>query len=139
MKKVIRYVDEDTLEIMEKIIDDGATELPEEDAGNITSLFEQALGCNADEFAKKYEAMRKAEQEFEEVYAPFKANLIELHEKHKDLPKSVVVGGTKLTYVSASTRKTIDSKKLKEEEPGIAEKYTKITNVNPTVRLEGII
>lgn len=139
MKKVIRYVDEDTLEIIEKVIDDGETELSEEDTSNITALFEQALGCDADEFARKYKAMKKAEQEFEEVYAPFKANLIELHSKHKDLPKSVVVGGTKLTYVSASTRKTIDSKKLKEEEPSVAEKYTKITNVNPTIRLEGII
>lgn len=139
MKKVIRYVDEDTLEIMEKVIDDGVEELPEDEADNITALFEQALGCEPDEFTKKYDAMKKAEQEFEELYAPFKANLIELHSKHKDLPKSVIVGGTKLTYVSASTRKTIDSKKLKEEEPSIAEKYTKVTNVNPTIRLEGTI
>ena len=139
MKKVIRYVDEDTLEIIEKVIDDGVEELPEDEVDNITALFEQALGCEPDEFTKKYNAMKKAEQEFEEVYAPFKANLIKLHEKHKDLPKSVIVGGTKLTYVSASTRKTIDSKKLKEEEPSIAEKYTKITNVNPTIRLEGTI
>lgn len=139
MKKVIRYVDEDTLEIMEKVIDDDVEELSEDDASNITALFEQALGCEPDEFTKKYDAMKKAEQEFEKLYAPFKANLIELHSKHKDLPKSIIVGGTKLTYISASTRKTIDSKKLKEEEPSIAEKYTKVTNINPTIRLEGTV
>ena len=141
MKKVIRYVDEDTLEIMEKVIDDGVEELPEDEdeVDNITALFEQALGCEPDEFTKRYDAMKKAEQEFEEIYAPFKANLIELHAKNKNLPKIVIIGGTKLTYVSASTRNTIDSKKLKEEEPNIAEKYTKITNVKPTIRLEGTI
>ena len=138
MKKVIRYVDEDTLEIMEKVIDDGVEELPEDEVDNITALFEQALGCEPDEFTKRYDAMKKAEQEFEELYAPFKANLIELHAKHKDLPKSVIVGGTKLTYVSASTRKTIDSKKLKEEEPELAKKFSKTSDVSATVRIEGI-
>ena len=67
MKKVIRYVDEDTLEIMEKVIDDGVEELPEDEVDNITALFEQALGCEPDEFTKKYDAMKKAEQEFEEL------------------------------------------------------------------------
>ena len=68
----------------------------------------------------------------------FKENLIELHSKRSDLPKTVVVGPTKLTYVSPSTRNSIDSKKLKEEEPAIAEKYTKTTNVKATIRLEEI-
>ena len=77
MKKVIRYVDEDTLEIMEKVIDDGVEELSEDEVDNITALLEQAFGCEPDEFTKKYDAMKKAEQEFEELYAPFKANLID--------------------------------------------------------------
>lgn len=135
MKKVIRYVDEDTLEIMEKVIDDGK-EYADADVDNTVALFEQALGCDPDEFSKRYTAMKQAEKEFEEVYAPFKENLIELHSQNAGLPKSVVVGTTKLTYVSPSTRSTIDSKKLKEEEPGIAEKYTKTTNVKATIRLE---
>lgn len=132
MKKVIRYVDEDTLEIMERVIDDGVEENAPKD---IINLFEQALDCDPDEFSKKYEAMKLAEEEFEKVYAPFKENLIELHSKRNDLPKSVVVGSTKLTYVSPSTRDTIDSKKLKEEEPDLAKKYTKTTNVKASVRL----
>lgn len=134
MKKVIRYVDEDTLEIKELIVEDGTTESESE----IFKLFEQALGCETEEFTKKYLAMKQAEKEFEEIYTPFKENLIELHSKHSDLPKTVVVGPTKLTYVSPSTRSSIDSKKLKEEEPAIAEKYTKTTNVKATVRLEEI-
>lgn len=41
-----------------------------------------------------------------------------------------------MTYVSPSTRSSIDSKKLKEEEPAIAEKFTKTTNVTASVRIE---
>ena len=134
VKKVIRYVDEDTLEIKELIVEDETTESESE----IFELFEQALGCETEEFTKKYLAMKQAEKEFEEVYTPFKENLIELHSKCSDLPKTVVVGPTKLTYVSPSTRNSIDSKKLKEEEPAIAEKYTKTTNVKATIRLEEI-
>lgn len=42
----------------------------------------------------------------------------------------------KITYVEPTTRSTIDSKKLKEELPAIAEKYTKITTVKGSVRID---
>ena len=42
----------------------------------------------------------------------------------------------KVTYVEPTTRTTIDSKKLKEELPAIAEKYTKTTVVKGSVRIE---
>lgn len=42
----------------------------------------------------------------------------------------------KVTYVEPTTRSTIDSKKLKEELPAIAEKYTKTTMVKGSVRIE---
>ena len=42
----------------------------------------------------------------------------------------------KVTYVEPTTRSTIDSKKLKEELPAIAEKYTKTTVVKGSVRIE---
>lgn len=42
----------------------------------------------------------------------------------------------KITYVEPTTRATIDSKKLKEELPAIAEKYTKISQVKGSVRIE---
>ena len=138
MKKVIRYVDEDTLEIKETILEDDTISESEKIEAMI-NVFTQALGCDPDEFSNKYLAMKQAEKEFEELYAPFKENLIDLHSKCDDLPKTVVIGSTKLTYVSPSTRNTIDSKKLKEEEPAIAEKYTKTTNVKATIRLEDAI
>ena len=134
VKKVIRYVDEDTLEIKELVVEEEITE--SEKIEEMTDLFLQALGCDPDEFSKKYLAMKQAVEEFDKVYVPFKENLIELHKKRPDLPKTVVIGSTKLTYVSPSTRNSIDSKKLKEEEPAIAEKYTKATNVKATIRIE---
>ena len=74
----------------------------------------------------------------DKVYEPFKANIIGLHKTHTDLPKTIIVGGVKLTYVSPSVRNTIDSKRLKEEEPELAKKFTKTSNVSATIRLEEV-
>ena len=135
--KIIKVIDEDTLEMKEVVIkEDGETdEMIDE---SITDIFSQALNCDPDVFTEKYRAYKKATEEFEKVYVPFKENIIELHKTHKDLPKTVIVGGTKLTYVSPSTRSTIDSKKLKEEEPELAKKFTKTSNVRATVRIEEV-
>lgn len=136
MKK-IRVIDEDTLEIKEVIVkeDDEKIELTDE---GIVDLFGQALNGDPDEFAQKYRDFKKAKEEFDKVYEPFKANIIGLHKTHSDLPKTIIVGGVKLTYVSPSTRNTIDSKRLKEEEPELAKKFTKTSNVSATIRLEEV-
>ena len=42
----------------------------------------------------------------------------------------------KITYVEPTTRETIDSKKLKEDLPAVAKKYTKISQVKGSVRIE---
>ncbi len=97
-----------------------------------------ALNCNIDEFNKKYDAYKKAKKEFEEIYEPFKGQLLNLYEKQNELPSSIIIGNAKLIYVSPSIRTTIDSKKLKEEEPEIAKKFTKTTEVKATLRLEGV-
>lgn len=102
----------------------------------IKELVQSVLNCEPDEFYKKYKKLKKAEEEFNKLYEPFKKGLIQLHEEHHDLPHTIIVGGAKLTYVSPSVRTSIDSKKLKEEEPDIAKKFTKTTNVNASVRIE---
>ena len=43
-----------------------------------------------------------------------------------------------ISYVAPSTRETLDSKKLKEEEPELAKKFTKTSNVSASVRLEEV-
>ncbi len=141
MKKKIIKIDEETFEITEMYVDVEEEETKDEAVGDVISDFAEALrkamGCTSDEFYDKYQAMKKAEAEFKEVYEPLKAEVIKLHET-QNLPKNVIVGGAKLTYVSPSTRSTIDSKKLKEEEPEIAKKFTKTTQVAATVKLEDI-
>lgn len=102
----------------------------------IKEMVQSVLNCEPEEFYKAYKKLKKAEEAFNELYEPFKKGLIQLHEENADLPNTVIVGGAKLTYVSPSIRTSIDSKKLKEEEPEIAKKFTKTTNVNASVRIE---
>ena len=42
----------------------------------------------------------------------------------------------KVTYTKASTRITVDSKKLKEDLPGIYSEYSKIVNVSSYVNID---
>ena len=42
----------------------------------------------------------------------------------------------KVTYVAPTTKATIDTKKLKEDLPAIAEKYSKVSQVKGSVRIE---
>lgn len=139
MKKKIIKIDEDTFEITEMYVEVEDEEVIEEATGDAITDFADALrramGCTADEFYEKYQTMKKAEADFKEAYEPLKAKVIELHET-QNLPKNIIVGGAKLTYVSPSTRSTIDSKKLKEEEPEIAKKFIKTSQVGATVRIE---
>lgn len=136
--KTIRYVDEDTLEIKEVPIETTKKEVNKLHATEELDLLEQALGCDADDFIRAYDKYIKAEAKFKKLYEPFKDQLIKLHEEHPEFSKTVIIGNAKLTYVSPSVRKTIDTKKLKEEEPALAEKYAKNTDVKATIRLEEI-
>lgn len=96
------------------------------------------LNCKPDEFARKYNAYKMAKAEFEELFEPVKDTIIAIHKNRDDLPNMLVVGGVKLTYVSPSVRSAIDSKKLKEEEPELAKKFTKMSKVSASVRVDGI-
>lgn len=134
--KTIKVVDEDTLEIKEIEIEQ---EMTNEEADKQIQAFQNAIPCDPEEFSRRYKELKEAQAKFDEVYEPFKTNLIKLHEDMPEASKSVLVGNVKLTYVSPSTRNTIDSKKLKEEEPELAKKFTKTTNVKASIRLEEVI
>lgn len=95
-----------------------------------------ALNCEPKVFSRKYKAYKKAEAEWKEIYEPFKTTLLGLYKNEKDFPSEITVGTVKLTYVSPSVRNTIDTKKLKEEEPELAKKFTKTTPVDATMRIE---
>ena len=95
------------------------------------------LNCSPEEFAERYREYKKAEEEFKKVYEPLKEGLLRLHENAPDLANVVIIGGVKMTYVSPSVRTSIDSKLLKEEEPEIAKKFTKTTEVGATIKILG--
>ena len=136
MKKTVRYVDADTLEIKETSYE---AEIDEDEIlDEYANMLREALGCEPEDFYEKYKKYKDAEAEFKTIYEPFKEKLIQIHSNKSNLPKTLIIGGAKVTYVSPSIRTTVDTKKLKEEEPDIAKKYTKSTNVNATVRLEGV-
>ena len=134
MEKKIVKIDEDTLEMKEEVIvEEMATD---EELDTFAGQLRSILNCEPEEFYLKYREYKEAESKFKEIYDPFKEKLIQLYTNTPDLPKSIVIGGSKLTYVSPSIRNTIDSKKLKEEEPEIAKKFTKSTSVKASIRLE---
>lgn len=134
--KIIKVIDEDTLEMRDMVVEEDE----KSPVDGMADIFRQALSCTSTVFAEKYKKFIEAKEQFDEIYEPFKANLLELHKSNPNLPKTVMIEGTvKVTYVSPSTRNTIDSKKLKEEEPELVKKFTKTSNVNATVRLEKIV
>ena len=104
----------------------------------IKDMVQVILNCEPDEFYKKYKKMKKAEEEFNKLYEPFKKNLIQLYAENEGFPHNIVIGGAKLVYVAPSKRNTLDSKKLKEEEPEIAKKYSKVTSVSACIRIEEV-
>lgn len=89
-----------------------------------------------EEFAKRYKAYKKAEAKFKEIYEPFKQSFLDLYNTTPALSNGVVIDGVKITYVSSSIRNSIDTKKLKEEEPELVKKYMKATTVDATIRLD---
>ena len=137
--KIIKVVDEDTLEMRDMVIEEPVEEMTEEVSNDIEKAFRQAMICDPDEFARRYTEYKEAKAKFDEVYEPFKLNLLSLYKDNPHIPKSMIVGGkVKLTHVASNIRNTIDSKKLKEEEPELAKKFTKETKVSASIRLEEV-
>lgn len=130
----MKVVNEETLEI-EDIVDDTSTDNKTE---NYRNKIMEALDCKPEAFFQKYRDYLTAEAEFKRIFDPFKEKLLELYKETPEIPNTLSIGGVKVTYVSPSTRTSIDSKKLKEEEPEIAKKFTKTTDVNATLRLGAI-
>lgn len=103
---------------------------------NLGRKIKEILNCDPEDFFKKYKKMKKAEEEFNAIYEPFKERLIGLYSNDSNMPATIILGGVKATYVAPSTRNIIDSKKLKEEEPDLVKKYTKHTSVKASIRLD---
>ena len=88
------------------------------------------------EFAKKFKALKKAQDELAQIEDQVKEAVKQMFESIPDIAtNTVTVDGIKFTYVKGSVRKTVDSKKLQEEWPDIYSKCTKTSNVKSQIRI----
>lgn len=97
-----------------------------------------ALNCNPRELVQKYKELKKLESEFNDLYVPIKSKLVTILEEYmkEDIThKHILIDGVNFSYVSPSVRSTVDTKKLKEEEPKLVKKYMKDTKVEPTIKI----
>lgn len=134
MKITRKVVNEETWEI-EEVTEEVTEEVKDE---TLKEKISNILGCDATEFYNKYMGYVEAEAEFKKIYEPFKEKLLKLYSEVSDMPNSILIYGLELIYVSPSSRSYIDNKKLKEELPEIAEKFTKVRAVEPTIRLRKV-
>lgn len=88
--------------------------------------YEVAINTMAD-----IEKQIKTLEEQKEVYVK---HLKEAMEEHNI--KSWDTGKLLITYVAATTRETIDTTRLKQEQPDIAEKYKKVSNAKSSIRIK---
>lgn len=86
--------------------------------------------AEAEEKIKNFELLKKEVEAHNET---LKAKLLEAM-KTQGI-KSFENDALKITYIEPTTRETIDSKRLKEERPEIAEQYKKISKVKDSVRI----
>lgn len=88
------------------------------------------------EFAKKFRALKKAQDELAEIENQVKDAVKQMFESIPGLEtNTVTVDGIKFTYVKGSVRKTVDNKKLQEEWPDIYGKCIKTSNVKSQIRI----
>lgn len=81
---------------------------------------------------KNFEALRI---QMEIKQKELKESLLEAMKKYNITNWQTEDGSIKAVYRSASTRKTIDSARLKKELPDVAEEYSKVSDVKESVSL----
>lgn len=86
--------------------------------------------AEGEEKIKNFELLKKEVEAQNEI---LKAELLEAMKTQSI--KSFENDALKITYIEPTTRETIDSKRLKEERPEIAEQYKKISKVKDSVRI----
>lgn len=99
----------------------------------LTSPKEQELVERAQDAIEELARIEAERQDAEEYLKELQAQLIEVFEKHgvKKFENDVI----RMTYTAPHTTRKIDTKALKAEQPEIAEKYTKESEVKASVRI----
>lgn len=89
----------------------------------------------AQEFVDQLKNFEKQKVEMELKEKALKEELLEAMKKYNISNWSTNDGSIKAIYKPSYSRTTIDSKRLKDELPDIAEEYSKTTNVSESVSL----
>lgn len=105
----------------------------EEQFDEETALQEFNKDSNAMAIMKQIAAISKQKKELEDQEKKVRESLEAAMEQYgiKSFDNDIL----KVTYVAPTTKTTVDSKKLKKEQPEIFAKYSNVSNVKASVRI----
>ena len=87
----------------------------------------------ASQLEEYFTMLKRFEKQYKEQEKEFKTRLTKLMGEAGIY--NISIGGLKISYVKGYTKSSIDSTRLKKEMPEIIEKYSKTTNVSPTIKI----
>lgn len=87
----------------------------------------------ASQLEEYFTMLKRYEKKYKEQEKEFKSRLTKLMGEAGIY--NISIGGLKISYVKGYTKSSIDSTRLKKEMPEVVEKYSKITNVSPTIKI----
>lgn len=87
----------------------------------------------ASQLEEYFTMLKRYEKQYKEQEKEFKTKLTKLMGEAGIY--NISIGGLKISYVKGYTKSSIDSTRLKKEMPEIVEKYSKTTNVSPTIKI----
>ena len=87
----------------------------------------------ASQLEEYFTMLKRYEKQYKEQEKEFKTRLTKLMGEAGIY--NISIGGLKISYVKGYTKSSIDSTRLKNEMPEIIDKYSKTTNVSPTIKI----
>ena len=87
----------------------------------------------ASQLEEYFAILKRYEKKYKEQEKEFKTRLTKLMGEAGIY--NISIGGLKISYVKGYTKSSIDSTRLKKEMPEIIDKYSKTTNVSPTIKI----
>ena len=87
----------------------------------------------ASQLEEYFTMLKRYEKQYKEQEKEFKTRLTKLMGEAGIY--NISIGGLKISYVKGYTKSSLDSARLKNEMPEIIDKYSKTTNVSPTIKI----
>ena len=87
----------------------------------------------ASQLEEYFTILKRYEKQYKEQEKEFKTRLTKLMGEAGIY--NISIGGLKISYVKGYTKSSLDSARLKKEMPEIIDKYSKTTNVSPTIKI----